>query len=380
MPERATNEDVVHQYAERSAANDFDGLGQTPSRRLAGDLAAVGRARPRPASWAEIARNYPGGMPDISLDRLVGSEDRWVVSPGNTVARIAGSGDFWWGEWKMTYPDGRVYECVTLIELREGLIWRETVYWAEPFEAPDWRRPFVERAGQSRDVTMTATLAPIEIGPGATTVDAIVGIADGAPAVLTTEAVARIAASRAVVDDLVSGDDADLRPEHRPRARAQRPDAARDARRATRRRSSSATTERSARRWTRGRPGGDGRPAGGHRPGRQRRQPGDRRDPRRDARAGRAPDRARDRLSWGVGPHAHGRHRTSRAGPRTSGGWRRDPARAARRSRAPGSADHPAAQGRARVHLGERRLDRPGRRWSPIGRRPWRISPTSSSR
>ena len=33
---------------------------------------------------------------------------------------------------------------VDLMELRDGLVHRETVYWAPPFEAPDWRRPFVE--------------------------------------------------------------------------------------------------------------------------------------------------------------------------------------------------------------------------------------------
>jgi hypothetical protein len=26
----------------------------------------------------------------------------------------------------------------------DALVWRETVYWAEPFDAPDWRRGLVE--------------------------------------------------------------------------------------------------------------------------------------------------------------------------------------------------------------------------------------------
>jgi len=43
----------------------------------------------------------------------------------------------------MTYPDGRHYLCVQLIELRDDAVWRETVYWAEPFEAPDWRSQWV---------------------------------------------------------------------------------------------------------------------------------------------------------------------------------------------------------------------------------------------
>ena len=31
-----------------------------------------------------------------------------------------------------------------LLELRDGKIWRETTYWAEPFDAPAWRRQWVE--------------------------------------------------------------------------------------------------------------------------------------------------------------------------------------------------------------------------------------------
>ena len=127
------------------------GLGRLRHPEWRGDVAPVGRARPGPGV---VRRDRQGPTRAActtvgGLDRLVGARGPLGRdSPGNTVVRVAGSGDFWWGEWKMTYPDGRVYECVDLIELREGMIWRETVYWAEPFDAPEWRRPFVERAGQ----------------------------------------------------------------------------------------------------------------------------------------------------------------------------------------------------------------------------------------
>jgi hypothetical protein len=58
---------------------------------------------------------------------------------------VAGSGDFWWCEWRMRYPDGVVYHCVSLMELRDEKIWREVVYWASPFDAPSWRSEWVER-------------------------------------------------------------------------------------------------------------------------------------------------------------------------------------------------------------------------------------------
>ena len=146
MGNPTTNEDTVRLYAEASASGDREALGRFRHADWQALWPQSGERVVGHQCWVEMAHSYPGGLPTITLDRLVGSEDRWVVTPGNTVARIAGAGDFWWGEWQMTYPDGKVYECVALIEMRDSLVWRETVYWAEPFAAPDWRRPFVEQA------------------------------------------------------------------------------------------------------------------------------------------------------------------------------------------------------------------------------------------
>ena len=44
-------------------------------------------------AFAEIVRNYPGGKPRTEVTRIVGAEDRWVMTAGNTLMRIAGSGD-----------------------------------------------------------------------------------------------------------------------------------------------------------------------------------------------------------------------------------------------------------------------------------------------
>ena len=93
----------------------------------------------------KITDGYPGGRPTLVPGRMVGSEDRWVTSPMGGAFRVSGDGDSWWGEWRMTYPDGKTWFTVSLIELLDGAIWRETTYWAEPFDAPEWRRSFVER-------------------------------------------------------------------------------------------------------------------------------------------------------------------------------------------------------------------------------------------
>jgi len=63
---------------------------------------------------------------------------------GFVVRRIVGSGDLWVTEYVITY-DGRPVYTVSIMEFRAGKVARETQYFAEPFEPPDWRTQWVER-------------------------------------------------------------------------------------------------------------------------------------------------------------------------------------------------------------------------------------------
>jgi hypothetical protein len=61
---------------------------------------------------------------------------------------VTGGGDVWFRESVIHYADGKVVYGVSRVELRDGKIWRETRYYAEPFEAPAWRaswsKPVIE--------------------------------------------------------------------------------------------------------------------------------------------------------------------------------------------------------------------------------------------
>ena len=139
-----TNEEVVERYGAASAAHDGAALAALRHPNWIVVWPQSGERILGNQAWTEMIANYPGGAPRTEITRVVGAEDRWVVTPGNTALKVAGSGDFWWSEWRLTYPNGDVYLVVDLMELRDGLIHRETVYWAAPFEAPDWRAPWVE--------------------------------------------------------------------------------------------------------------------------------------------------------------------------------------------------------------------------------------------
>jgi hypothetical protein len=76
-----------------------------------------------------LQTTFPGGAP-----------------PTIQLRRLTGTGDIWFGETKIDYPDGSVAYGVARIEFRDGKIFKETRYYAEPFEVPAWR------AGWSRPV------------------------------------------------------------------------------------------------------------------------------------------------------------------------------------------------------------------------------------
>jgi hypothetical protein len=70
--------------------------------------------------------------------------------PRIDLLRVTGGGDVWFGESRIHYPDGTVFFGVSRIEFRDGKMWRETRYYAEPFEVPSWRadwsKPVLEEA------------------------------------------------------------------------------------------------------------------------------------------------------------------------------------------------------------------------------------------
>ena len=60
------------------------------------------------------------------------------------IIQVSDTGDLVTLEGKGSWPDGKVYNWVTILEYRDGMVWRETQYFAEPFEAPAWRAEFTE--------------------------------------------------------------------------------------------------------------------------------------------------------------------------------------------------------------------------------------------
>jgi hypothetical protein len=59
--------------------------------------------------------------------------------------RTLAGGDLAVLEVELTYADGSRYLGVSVLELRDGKVVKETDYYAQPFPAPEWRTQWVQR-------------------------------------------------------------------------------------------------------------------------------------------------------------------------------------------------------------------------------------------
>jgi hypothetical protein len=73
-----------------------------------------------------LRSHHPGKPSGFNLRRILGNEDLWIT------------------EYTITYQ-GRPAYTVSIMEFRNGKVVHETQYFADPFEAPGWRRQWVQQ-------------------------------------------------------------------------------------------------------------------------------------------------------------------------------------------------------------------------------------------
>lgn len=145
-----TNREVVEQYVQGLITRDLDKQAAVCAVDMVIEYPQSGE---RLSGWSNIraaAENYPGGLPKDLAGKVIGSEDKWVVGPSFNVLRIEGTGDVYTLVGSATYPDGKTWQLMALVELKSGKIARATEVYGEPFEPPEWRSKWVERMAPAR--------------------------------------------------------------------------------------------------------------------------------------------------------------------------------------------------------------------------------------
>lgn len=145
-----SNRTVVEAYAKAFSEDDLDTQDALVHDDYVLDYPQSGERFRGKANRRAIIENYPNRVEgDIrpSVDRIIGEDDQFISQtiPSWNMIHVSGSGDDFQCTGVIKYPDGSTWHYVTLMTLRSGKIWRETTYFAEPFEAPAWRSQWAGR-------------------------------------------------------------------------------------------------------------------------------------------------------------------------------------------------------------------------------------------
>ena len=118
--------EAVRRYADAGARGDFDAMELLRHPEWQEAWPQSGEIVTSSAAYRTVRTQRPEGAPQV--------EPR----------RIGGSGECWWSESIVHYADGWRWLAISIYELRDGLIWRERIYFGQPVTAPAWRAPLVD--------------------------------------------------------------------------------------------------------------------------------------------------------------------------------------------------------------------------------------------
>ena len=119
---------------EHGAGTEADLLGLFHAVEVGGSVPLV-----RPQSGERIRGRDNVKAINDNYPEMTGS------TPKLTLRRVSGEGSHWVAEGTIDYGDGTPVSYVGVTELRDGRIAAVTEYFGNPFEAPAWRAPWVER-------------------------------------------------------------------------------------------------------------------------------------------------------------------------------------------------------------------------------------------
>lgn len=115
-----------------------------------GDVQELARRIPEMAS-DDMVQEWPQSGERIrGLDNVIAVNENYPAATGSapklTLRRIVKPGEAWIAEATIDYGDGTPVSMVAILEIgADGKIARETDYFANPFEAPEWRRQWTEQ-------------------------------------------------------------------------------------------------------------------------------------------------------------------------------------------------------------------------------------------
>jgi len=147
MPER-TGREWAEGFQAMLTSRQYERIGDFIHADCIHDYPQSGERITGLANIRGVFEHYPGGLGQSDIDTLrVGGDDRrWAMAPNFTLVSITGGGGSYSSVVRARYPDDSQWYVVTIFELVDGLQTRASLYFAPVFEAPEWRKPYVDAA------------------------------------------------------------------------------------------------------------------------------------------------------------------------------------------------------------------------------------------
>jgi SnoaL-like domain len=143
------NRHIVERLCDALRDSDISALAEVHAADIVVSYPQSGEIFRGADNYHAMLANYPEGLPRGQISAIHGEDDSVVVTssiPFNMpIITISGGGDTFIVEGKADYGEIGIYNVVVIIEIDGGKVIEETWYFAEPFESPAWRAPFLGR-------------------------------------------------------------------------------------------------------------------------------------------------------------------------------------------------------------------------------------------
>jgi hypothetical protein len=138
------NRQLIDRFYSALNARRFDEMHEFVDSNVVQDWPQSGERIKGLKNVRAVMENYPD-LPSVETRRVVGAEDKWVLTPTFTPLRITGTGDVYTIETRINYPNGEVWSGVSIVQFHNGKVSKMTEYFAAPFPAAEWRSQWVEK-------------------------------------------------------------------------------------------------------------------------------------------------------------------------------------------------------------------------------------------
>ena len=139
---------IAERYSKAIFSGDYEALGELRHDDFIARWPQSGEIVRGHDRWVEITRRYPQSGGDAGVvsggDKLRVTQVKTPMPFGPPIFAMSGGADTFTLQGQIRYPDGALFHLAAICDIEGGKVIRETTYFCEPFDPPEWRADLVE--------------------------------------------------------------------------------------------------------------------------------------------------------------------------------------------------------------------------------------------